>query len=71
MSFPSPVRPISCKAPAARIPMVLPKLNTAQLLAFLASLNGKPNPTYCTDAAVRHAVQSGGYTAAAEPIQFL
>jgi iron complex outermembrane receptor protein len=29
-------------------PMVLPKLNTAQLLAFLASLNGKPNPGVCT-----------------------
>ncbi|MEP6883120.1 MAG: TonB-dependent receptor [Gammaproteobacteria bacterium] len=29
-------------------PSVLPRLNTAQLLAFLASLNGKPNPAACT-----------------------
>ena len=28
-------------------PMVLPQLNTAQLLAFMASLNGKPNPAFC------------------------
>ena len=29
-------------------PMVLPELNVGQLLAFLKSLNGKPNPFYCT-----------------------
>ncbi len=29
-------------------PMVLPQLNVGQLLAFLQSLNGKPNPFYCT-----------------------
>lgn len=29
-------------------PSVLPKLNTNQLLAFLASLNGKANPQFCT-----------------------
>ena len=28
-------------------PTTLPQLNTAQLLAFLRSLNGKPNPFYC------------------------
>jgi iron complex outermembrane recepter protein len=29
-------------------PMVLPELNVGQLLGFLQSLNGKPNPFYCT-----------------------
>ncbi len=29
-------------------PMVLPELNVGQLLGFLKSLNGKPNPFYCT-----------------------
>jgi iron complex outermembrane recepter protein len=29
-------------------PMVLPALNSGQLIAFLKSLNGKPNPFYCT-----------------------
>ncbi len=29
-------------------PMVLPKLNAAQLLAFLKSLNGLPNPFFCS-----------------------
>jgi iron complex outermembrane recepter protein len=29
-------------------PGVVPQLNAAQLLAFLASLNGKPNPQFCT-----------------------
>ncbi|HEX5209100.1 MAG TPA: TonB-dependent receptor [Steroidobacteraceae bacterium] len=29
-------------------PMVLPQLNAGQLLAFLKSLDGKPNPFYCT-----------------------
>jgi iron complex outermembrane receptor protein len=29
-------------------PMILPQLNVPQLLAFLQSLNGKPNPFYCT-----------------------
>ena len=29
-------------------PMVLPELNVGQLLAFLKSLNGKPNPFFCT-----------------------
>ena len=28
-------------------PVVLPQLNAGQLLAFLKSLNGKPNPFYC------------------------
>ncbi|HEY1872974.1 MAG TPA: TonB-dependent receptor [Steroidobacteraceae bacterium] len=28
-------------------PKILPQLNVAQLLAFLRSLNGKPNPQYC------------------------
>jgi iron complex outermembrane receptor protein len=28
-------------------PTILPQLNTAQLLAFLRSLNGKPNPQFC------------------------
>jgi TonB-dependent receptor len=29
-------------------PTTLPQLNVGQLLAFLQSLNGKPNPLYCT-----------------------
>jgi iron complex outermembrane recepter protein len=29
-------------------PRILPQLNVAQLLAFLRSLNGKPNPQFCT-----------------------
>jgi iron complex outermembrane recepter protein len=29
-------------------PTVLPQLNASQLLAFMASLNGKPNPAFCT-----------------------
>jgi iron complex outermembrane recepter protein len=29
-------------------PAVLPQLNTGQLMAFLASLNGKPNPFFCS-----------------------
>jgi iron complex outermembrane recepter protein len=29
-------------------PKILPQLNVAQLLAFLQSLNGKPNPQFCT-----------------------
>jgi TonB-dependent receptor len=29
-------------------PAVLPQLNVSQLLAFLSSLNGKPNPFFCT-----------------------
>ena len=33
-------------------PLILPQLNAAQLLAFLASLNGKPNPQTCTSALV-------------------
>ena len=28
-------------------PTTLPELNSAQLLAFLKSLNGKPNPFFC------------------------
>lgn len=32
-------------------PMVLPELNVGQLLGFLKSLNGKPNPLYCTSVA--------------------
>ncbi len=28
-------------------PSTLPKLNSQQLIAFLQSLNGKPNPFYC------------------------
>jgi len=29
-------------------PVVLPQINVAQLLAFLKSLNGKPNPFFCS-----------------------
>ncbi len=46
ISFTSP--PNFMQGAGGSYPGVLPQLNTAQLLAFLASLNGKPNPTYCT-----------------------
>ena len=46
ISFTSP--PNFLKGAGGSYPSVLPKLNSAQLLAFLASLNGKPNPSFCT-----------------------
>jgi iron complex outermembrane recepter protein len=46
ISFTSP--PNFLRGAGGSYPTVLPQLNTAQLLAFLASLNGKPNPSFCT-----------------------
>jgi TonB-dependent receptor len=46
ISFTSP--PNFLQGAGGSYPSVLPQLNTAQLLAFLASLNGKPNPFFCT-----------------------
>ena len=46
ISFTSP--PNFLRGAGGSYPMVLPKLNTNQLLAFMASLNGKPNPGICT-----------------------
>jgi iron complex outermembrane recepter protein len=46
ISFTSP--PNFMQGAGGSYPLILPKLNVAQLLAFLKSLNGKPNPTYCT-----------------------
>ncbi|HME37539.1 MAG TPA: TonB-dependent receptor [Steroidobacteraceae bacterium] len=46
ISFTSP--PNFLKGAGGSYPSILPKLNSAQLLAFLASLNGQPNPSYCT-----------------------
>ena len=46
ISFTSP--PNFLRGAGGSYPLVLPQLNTAQLLAFLASLNGKPNPAVCT-----------------------
>jgi len=46
ISFQSP--PNFLKGAGGSYPSVLPKLNSAQLLAFLASLNGNPNPGVCT-----------------------
>lgn len=46
LSFTSP--PNFLRGAGGSYPTVLPKLNTNQLLAFLASLNGKPNPSFCT-----------------------
>jgi TonB-dependent receptor len=46
ISFTSP--PNFLRGAGGSYPMVLPQLNANQLLAFLASLNGKPNPSYCT-----------------------
>jgi iron complex outermembrane recepter protein len=47
ISFTSP--PNFMKGAGGSYPSVLPKLNVAQLLAFLKSLDGKPNPQFCTD----------------------
>jgi iron complex outermembrane receptor protein len=46
LSFTSP--PNFLRGAGGSYPSVLPRLNTAQLLAFLASLNGKPNPFFCS-----------------------
>jgi iron complex outermembrane recepter protein len=46
ISFTSP--PNFLRGAGGSYPSVLPKLSTNQLLAFLASLNGKPNPSLCT-----------------------
>jgi TonB-dependent receptor len=46
ISFASP--PNFLRGAGGSYPSVLPQLNSAQLLAFLASLNGKPNPFFCT-----------------------
>ena len=50
ISFTSP--PNFLKGAGGSYPSVLPKLNVAQLLAFLRSLDGKPNPQFCTDPTV-------------------
>jgi iron complex outermembrane recepter protein len=50
ISFTSP--PNFLKGAGGSYPAVLPKLNVAQLLAFLRSLDGKPNPQFCTDPTV-------------------
>jgi iron complex outermembrane receptor protein len=46
ISFASP--PNFMQGAGGSYPMVLPRLNANQLLAFLKSLNGKPNPYFCT-----------------------
>lgn len=46
LSFTTP--PNFMRGAGGSFPSVLPKLNTGQLLAFLASLNGKPNPFFCS-----------------------
>jgi TonB-dependent receptor len=46
LSFTTP--PNFLRGAGGSYPSVLPKLNTNQLLAFLASLNGKPNPFFCS-----------------------
>jgi iron complex outermembrane receptor protein len=46
ISFTSP--PNFLKGAGGSFPSVLPKLNVSQLLAFMQSLNGKPNPSFCT-----------------------
>jgi iron complex outermembrane recepter protein len=45
ISFTSP--PNFMQGAGGSYPSVLPQLNTAQLVAFMQSLNGKPNPAYC------------------------
>ena len=46
ISFTTP--PNFMKGAGGSYPGVLPKLDTGQLMAFLASLNGKPNPFFCS-----------------------
>jgi TonB-dependent receptor len=46
ISFTSP--PNFMQGAGGSYPMVLPKLNVAQLIAFMKSLNGLPNPAYCS-----------------------
>ncbi len=46
ISFTSP--PNFLQGAGGSYPSVLPKLNAAQLLAFLKSLNGLPNPFFCS-----------------------
>ena len=46
ISFSSPANFL--KGAGGSYPSVLPKLNSGQLLAFLKSLNGLPNPFYCS-----------------------
>jgi iron complex outermembrane recepter protein len=46
LSFTSP--PNFLRGAGGSYPSILPKLNSNQLLAFLASLNGKPNPFFCS-----------------------
>jgi iron complex outermembrane receptor protein len=46
ISFTSP--PNFMQGAGGSYPSVLPRLNTAQLLAFMKSLNGKANPAFCT-----------------------
>jgi iron complex outermembrane receptor protein len=45
ISFTSP--PNFLHGAGGSYPTVLPQLNASQLLAFMASLNGKPNPAFC------------------------
>jgi iron complex outermembrane recepter protein len=45
ISFTSP--PNFMQGAGGSYPAVLPQLNTAQLVAFMQSLNGKANPAYC------------------------
>ncbi len=46
ISFTNP--PNFMRGAGGSYPAVLPKLDTGQLMAFLASLNGKPNPFFCS-----------------------
>jgi iron complex outermembrane receptor protein len=46
ISFTSP--PNFLRGAGGSYPSVLPRINTNQLLAFMASLNGLPNPAVCT-----------------------
>ena len=46
LSFTSP--PNFLRGAGGSYPSILPQLNTDQLLAFLASLNGKANPFFCS-----------------------
>jgi TonB-dependent receptor len=46
ISFTNP--PNFLRGAGGSYPSVLPRLNTSQLLAFMSSLNGQPNPFFCS-----------------------
>ena len=69
ISFTSP--PNFLQGAGGSYPSVLPKLNAAQLIAFMKSLNGLPNPFFLHHAALFAAVRLREHAAASQSVQFL